>query len=82
VGTSQQHQFLKKLLKLDEYVPEDPRQALLKYDAAAKADPKFISHAYQATQPEQVFASEQELAEHMELDKLRKQQAQSKKNTF
>ncbi len=82
VGTSQQHQFLKKLLKLDEYVPEDPRQALLKYDAAAKADPKFISHAYQTTQPDQVFASEKELSEYAELDKLRKQQAGSKKNTY
>jgi WD40 repeat protein len=26
VGTSQQHQLMKRLLKLDEYVPEDPRQ--------------------------------------------------------
>ncbi len=28
VGTSQQHQLMKKLLKLDEYVPEDPRQVI------------------------------------------------------
>lgn len=30
---------------------EDPREALLKYDEKAKADPLFLGPAYQATQP-------------------------------
>lgn len=35
---------------------EDPREALLKYDEKAKADPLFLGPAYQATQPKPQFA--------------------------
>ena len=63
--------MMKKLLKLDDYVPEDPRQALLKYDAVARANPMFIDQAYTETQPEPQF-DEAGLAVHVEMEKLRK----------
>lgn len=81
VGSSRQHQLLKTVLKLGEYVPEDPRQALLKYDAAAKADPKFIAHAYAETQPEPIFDADA-LEEYEELERLRKTQAAKPKNQY
>lgn len=80
-GTSVQHELLKKLLKLNEYVPEDPRTALLKYDAVAKSDPRYFA-AYQETQPEPEYdyqGLEEELAR-KELEAKRQQQnAQPKK---
>ena len=36
---------------------EDPREALLKFDEKAKADPLFLGPAYQATQPKPQLAS-------------------------
>lgn len=73
LGSSSQHQMMKKLLKLENFVPEDPRQALLKYDAAAKANPMFIAHAYAETQPEPIF-DEAGLAEYVQMEQLRKAQ--------
>ncbi len=74
------------------------QKALLKYDAAAKADPKFIAQAYAETQPESNFSScpflflffdsflgvfnEKGLEEYVELEKIRKEQAKRKPNTF
>ena len=84
-SSSMQHEMMKKLLKLDggensaKFVPEDPRQALLKYDAAAKANPIFIDQAYAETQPEPIF-DEAGLADYVEMEKLRK--AQDKDNNF
>jgi hypothetical protein len=34
---------------------EDPREALLKMDAEAKADPKYLGPAYSKTQPKPAF---------------------------
>ena len=76
LGGSAQHQMMKKLLKLDNYVPEDPREALLKYDAAARANPQFINQAYAETQPEQQL-DEAGLAEYVKMEQLRKAQPQT-----
>jgi WD40 repeat protein len=80
LGTSNQFHVMKKLLKLDNYVAEDPRQALLKYDAEAKANPQYISQAYTETQPEPQF-DEEGLKEYLEMEELRKKQ-QKKTNKF
>lgn len=39
----------------DDSRAEDPREALLKFDAVAKADPMFLGPAYQASQPATQF---------------------------
>ena len=36
---------------------EDPREALLKFDEKAKADPLFLGPAYEATQPKPMFTT-------------------------
>jgi hypothetical protein len=51
--------------KFDTTRTEDPREALLKVDAIAKADPIYFGNAYAATQPQtvlytQTFEEEQE----------------------
>ena len=40
---------------VDKSRAENPREALLKYDSAAKADPIFFKSAYVATQPDQML---------------------------
>ena len=36
---------------------EDPREALLKMDSIARADPMFLGHAYATTQPQATMHS-------------------------
>jgi len=45
---------------------EDPREALLAWDAKAKKDPMFFGRAYHDTQPEAVFREATELEEETE----------------
>jgi WD repeat-containing protein 70 len=52
-------------MSVDNSRSEDPREALLKMDEAAKKDPIFLGKAYSQTQPEkqlhqQTFEQEQE----------------------
>lgn len=39
-------------MQLDKAKFEDPREALLKLDAAARADPMYLGKAYEKTQPQ------------------------------
>lgn len=43
--------------KKDHLRDEDPREALLKMDSKAKANPAFFGKAYQETQPKTVLTS-------------------------
>jgi WD40 repeat protein len=44
-------QYISEGRNLDNLRTQDPREALLKYDAQAKADPMFLGPAYETSQP-------------------------------
>ena len=49
-------QYVTEGKQKDMSFKEDPREALLKMDEAAKKDPIFFGNAYKYTQPKQMFA--------------------------
>lgn len=53
---------------------EDPREALLRVDAVAKADPLFTGNAYKDTQPKPLLTSMTFEEEQEEFKKKQKQQ--------
>ncbi|ORZ14236.1 WD40-repeat-containing domain protein [Absidia repens] len=58
VGNNEQHAIIKGLTK-DTRRDEDPRAALLKYSESSD-DTQWISNVYKETQPDPVFASDEE----------------------
>lgn len=50
IGSSVTQSIMKRIIK-DTTRDEDPREALLKYAEIAERDPKFVTPAYQETQP-------------------------------
>ncbi|KAI8374471.1 WD40-repeat-containing domain protein [Radiomyces spectabilis] len=59
VGMSEQQAVIKSLTK-DTTRDEDPREALLKYADVAEKDPMWVSNVYKKTQPNAVFAKDDE----------------------
>ncbi|KAI8334444.1 WD40-repeat-containing domain protein [Chlamydoabsidia padenii] len=59
VGNGQQHAIIKGLTK-DTRRDEDPRAALLKYSTDSPDGTKWVTNVYKDTQPEPVFASDEE----------------------
>lgn len=50
--------FVMKSIAKDTRDDTNPREAILRHADAAKSDPRWISHAYQDTQPETIFQEE------------------------
>ena len=50
-------QYVMQGHKKNDLRSEDPREALLKMDSIAKADPMFLGHAYATTQPQAMMHS-------------------------
>lgn len=57
IGSSVTQSIMKNLIK-DTSRDEDPREALLKYAEVAEKDPRFITPAYQDTQPKPILDQE------------------------
>jgi len=56
LGSSVTQSIMKNIIK-DTRRDEDPREALLKFAEIAEKDPKFVSPAYQFTQPQPILDS-------------------------
>lgn len=56
LGSSVTQSIMKSIIK-DTRRDEDPREALLKFAEIAEKDPKFVSPAYQLTQPQPILDS-------------------------
>ena len=59
IGTTYHHAMMQVLHKdkIEEFKSTDPREALLKYAQVAKDDPKYVTTAYAANQPQVVAGS-------------------------
>jgi len=59
IGTTYHHAMMRVMHKdkIDEFTSTDPREALLKYAQAAIDDPKYVTTAYAANQPQVVAGS-------------------------
>uniref|UniRef100_A0A1J3DYW0 WD repeat-containing protein 70 n=1 Tax=Noccaea caerulescens TaxID=107243 RepID=A0A1J3DYW0_NOCCA len=74
VGTTGSGLLTQYLLKQggmikETWMEEDPREAILKYAEVAVKDPKFIAPAYSETQPETIFAKEDDEEEDNDVKK-------------
>jgi len=52
---STQHFMMKTIIAKKPRRTEDPREALLRYDAKAKENPEFFGAAYAKTQPKSIL---------------------------
>jgi len=50
--------FVMRSIAKDKYDDSNPREAILRHADAAQSDPQWITHAYQDTQPETIFQTE------------------------
>lgn len=66
--------FVMKGRTVDKTRTEDPREALLKVDAEARANPMFLGKAYESSQPKPVLY---EMTFEQEQDEFRKKQKDS-----